>query len=182
MNGIDSGTGGISRNRYSVRNAISTRPKGTTICRLACRLRSGAWIRMRRWMIATGTLPTSIESRNTNMPIEPITTGTKMAENDNRQTPSNANLNGSPSRLKRFDSLTTRTSTRNSRNANETSSEELLKKNSVYTLSSAPSRKCTAATRYSKYQRLTAGIPSSRRAGLPSSKKMCSRIAPAATR
>ena len=81
---------------------------------------------MRRWMMATGMQPTSIESRNTTTPIEPITTGTRMAENDSKQTPSNANLNGSPSRLKRFDSLTTSTSTRNSRNANETSTRRAL--------------------------------------------------------
>ncbi len=86
---------------------------------------------MRRWMMATGTVPTSIDSRNTNVPIEPIATGTMMAENDSRQTLSSANLNDRPSRLKLFRFVATSRSTRNSRNANETSSDELLKKNSV---------------------------------------------------
>ncbi len=88
-------------------------------------------MRMRRAMTTGGRQPTSIESRNTIMPIEPTKTGTTMAQNDRMQRLSRANLKDRPSALKRLDSLAISRDTRKARKKNDTRSDELLKKKSV---------------------------------------------------
>ncbi len=85
----------------------------------------------------------------TNSPIDPTKTGTMLAQKDSRQRLNSANLNDSPIPFIRFDSLAISRSTSTIMKANETNSDELLKKKSVYRLSSVPSRKCTKAMRYS---------------------------------
>ena len=61
----------------------------------------------------------------------PAAIGTTAAANDSRHRLSSANLNAGPSAFSRCDSFASSSPTRKRRNANDTSSEELLKKNSV---------------------------------------------------
>src|SRR4051812_19134106 len=111
MKGIDSGTGGISRNRENVRNTSSTTPSGSSTWRRARCASSGERLRSHDATAAIGTQPTAIDTRNTESPIEPTNTGTTSAANERMHSPSSRNLKGSPSALNRCDSFATRIST-----------------------------------------------------------------------
>jgi hypothetical protein len=58
-------------------------------------------------------------------------------------------------------------------NANDTRSDELLKKKMVYTLSNVPRRKLTAAGRYLKYQRPRRDALAGSGSGAASSRNIC---------
>src|SRR6267143_3396634 len=131
MNGIESGTGGLSLKKYKTRKPTSTAPSGTSICLLARGKRSGERLRSHQTTPTSGRQPANIDSRKTTSPIDPTKIGTTLAEKHSMQRPSRVNLKDSPSDLKRADSLAHSRNTRNARKANETSSEELLKKKIV---------------------------------------------------
>ncbi len=61
-------------------------------------------------------------------PMEPASTGNSVAKKEKKHSASSANLKGSPSALKRRDSFASSSTTRKPRNANDTTSDELLKK------------------------------------------------------
>src|SRR5262249_36891413 len=126
----------------------STPPSGTSIC-LRARGKSSGFPRLIHHATATtGTQPTSIDTRNTVVPIEPTKIGTTLAAKLIEHSAKSVNLNGRPIDLKRSDSLAHSRSTSRPRNTNDTRSEELLKKKIVYTFSSVPRKKCTSAVRY----------------------------------
>src|SRR6266850_1932679 len=73
--------------------------------------------------------------------------GTSVAQKDRPHRLSSANLNDSPSRWNGPNSFSKRSATITSRKENETSSDELLKKKSVYMLRSVPRQKLRIAMR-----------------------------------
>src|SRR5436853_5208387 len=148
MNGIDSGTGGITRSRYAQRNTISIRPNGTSIWLRAAAKRCGAHLLMDVARPSIGTQPTAIEARNIAVPTSPNIIGTTAAQKDSRHRLSRANLNDNPRRWNGPNSFASSRAMITSMNENETRSEELVKKKTVYRLSSVPRQKLRIAMRY----------------------------------
>src|SRR5947209_31241 len=147
MNGIDSGTGGITRSRYAPRNTISIRPNGTSIWLRAAAKRCGACLLIHVARPSIGTQPTAIEARNIAVPTSPKIIGTTAAQKDSRHRLSRANLNDNPQRCNGPNSFDRSRATITSKKENETRSDELLKKNSVYKLSRVPRQKLRSAMR-----------------------------------
>jgi len=147
MNGIDSGTGGITRSRYAPRNTISIRPNGTSIWLRTSAKRSGVRRRIHAARASIGTQATAIEARKIAVPTAPKSIGTMVAQKDRPHRLSRANLNDRPSRWNGPNSFASRSATITSMNENETRSDELLKKKSVYKLSRVPRQKLRSTIR-----------------------------------
>src|SRR5579859_1410415 len=148
MKGSDRGTGGITRKRYAPRNTTSIRPKGTRIWLRSARERSGARCLIHAARASIGRQATAIDARKIPVPTWPKITGTTVAQKDSPHRLSRANLKESAERLKGPNSFASRRATITSMNENETSSDELLKKTSVYTLRSVPKKKLRSAMRW----------------------------------
>src|SRR6267143_6063876 len=148
MKGIDSGTGGITRSRYAPRNTVSIRPNGTSIWLRTAGKRSGARCLIHAARASIGRQPTAIDARKIATPTWPKITGTTVAQKDSPHRLSRANLKDSPKRLNGPNSFSSRRAIITSRKENETRSDELLKKKSVYRLRSVPRKKLRIARRW----------------------------------
>src|SRR3954467_7780928 len=124
---------------------MSIMPNGTRIRLRASGKRSGVRLLIHAARPSIGTQPTAIEARKVTVPTSPKIIGTTAAQKDNRHRLSRANLNGNPNRWNGPNSFNSRSATITSMKKDETRSDELLKKKTVYRLSSVPRQKLRAA-------------------------------------
>src|SRR4051812_38940525 len=148
MWGSDSGTGGITRSRDAPGKTTSIRPNGTSIWLRTAAKRSGTRFLIHAASATIGRQATAIDVRKIAVPTWPKITGTTVAQKDSPHRLRSANRNGRPSRLNGPNSFISRRAIITSMKENETRSDELLKKKSVYTFSRVPRKKLRVAVRW----------------------------------